>query len=71
MLRVDDLLRERELRSRVLLQVHDELVLDVAEGEEEMLRELVSEGMDGAYELSVPLEVGIGVGGETWLEAAH
>ncbi|WP_422117444.1 DNA polymerase I [Brachybacterium sp. UNK5269] len=70
MLSVDRLLRERELRSRVLLQVHDELVLDVAPGEEDALRELVAEGMGSAYELSVPLEVGIGVG-PNWLEAAH
>ncbi|MGY5764455.1 DNA polymerase I [Brachybacterium sp. DNPG3] len=70
MLRVDELLRERGLASRVLLQVHDELVLDVADGEEEQLRALVAEGMDGAYALSVPLEVGIGVG-DTWLDAAH
>ncbi|MFC7374383.1 DNA polymerase I [Brachybacterium sp. GCM10030267] len=70
MLRVDQLLRERELSSRVLLQVHDELVLDVAHGEEVALRELVAEGMGSAFELSVPLEVGIGIGAN-WLEAAH
>lgn len=70
MLRVDALLREDGLTSRVLLQVHDELVLDVAEGEEQRLRELVAEGMGSAYTLSVPLEVGIGVG-EDWLAAAH
>ena len=70
MLRVDTALRESGLTSRVLLQVHDELVLDVAEGEEEQLRALVTEGMGSAFELSVPLEVGIGVGAN-WLEAAH
>ncbi|WP_010534468.1 DNA polymerase I [Brachybacterium squillarum] len=70
MLRVQDALAEAELASRVLLQVHDELVLDVAEGEEERLRELVATGMGEAFELSVPLEVGIGVG-ENWLAAAH
>ena len=70
MLRVDAALRESGLSSRVLLQVHDELVLDVAPGEEEALRELVSDGMGGAFELSVPLEVGIGVGAN-WLEAEH
>lgn len=70
MLRVDRALREQELTSRVLLQVHDELVLEVAEGEEEQLRSLVTEGMAGAMELSVPLEVGIGVGPD-WMSAAH
>ncbi len=70
MLRVDAMLAEQELASRVLLQVHDELVLEVAEGEEEALRALITEGMGSAYELSVPLEVGIGVG-RSWLEAAH
>ena len=70
MLRVDELLREKELTSRVLLQVHDELVMDVAEGEEGQVREVVTEGMGSAFELSVPLEVGIGVG-PNWLEAAH
>ncbi|MGO2361080.1 MAG: DNA polymerase, partial [Brachybacterium tyrofermentans] len=70
MLRVDELLREKELTSRVLLQVHDELVMDVAEGEEAQVREVVTEGMGSAFELSVPLEVGIGVG-PNWLEAAH
>ena len=70
MLRVDAAVRDSGLTSRVLLQVHDELVLDVAEGEEEQLRALVTEGMGSAFELSVPLEVGIGVG-RNWLEAAH
>ena len=54
----------------MLLQVHDELVLEVAPGEVEQVREIVEDGMDSAYELSVPLEVGIGVG-RTWREAAH
>lgn len=70
MLRVDAALRDADLRSRVLLQVHDELVLDVAPGEEEDLRRIVTAGMGEAYELSVPLEVGIGVG-PNWLAAAH
>ena len=70
MLRVDEGLRDAGLTSRVLLQVHDELVLDVAPGEEEQLREVVAAGMGSAYELSVPLEVGIGVG-PNWLAAAH
>ena len=70
MLAVEERMREAGLRSRMLLQVHDELVLEVAPGEVEQVREIVEDGMDSAYELSVPLEVGIGVG-RTWREAAH
>jgi DNA polymerase-1 len=70
MLAVESRMREAGLRSRMLLQVHDELVLEVAPGELEQVREIVEDGMDSAYELSVPLEVGIGVG-RTWREAAH
>jgi len=70
MLAVESRMREAGLRSRMLLQVHDELVLEVASGEAEQVREIVEDGMDSAYELSVPLEVGIGVG-RTWREAAH
>ncbi|AXK45030.1 DNA polymerase I [Brachybacterium saurashtrense] len=70
MLAVESRMREAELRSRMLLQVHDELVVEVAPGELDRVREIVEEGMDSAYELSVPLEVGVGIG-RTWREAAH
>ncbi|WP_114856081.1 DNA polymerase I [Brachybacterium sp. YJGR34] len=70
MLAVERRMREADLASRMLLQVHDELVVEVAPGELERVREIVVEGMDGAYELSVPLEVGVGIG-RTWREAAH
>ena len=70
MLKVDEGIAEAGLSSRVLLQVHDELVLDVAAGEQERLREVVETGMGTAWKLSVPLSVGIGVG-ESWLDAAH
>ncbi|PWH05784.1 DNA polymerase I [Brachybacterium endophyticum] len=70
MLRVDADLRAAGVASRVLLQVHDELVLEVAPGELEQVRDLVVTGMGDAYEISVPLSVGVGVG-RTWLEAAH
>ncbi|GAA1486071.1 DNA polymerase I [Brachybacterium fresconis] len=70
MLAVERRMRGQELDSRMLLQVHDELVVEVAPGELETVREIVVEGMDRAYELSVPLEVGVGIGG-TWREAAH
>ncbi|NMA78831.1 MAG: DNA polymerase I [Actinomycetales bacterium] len=70
MLAVESRMREAQLTSRMLLQVHDELVIEVAAGELDQVRRIVEEGMDSAYELSVPLEVGIGTG-RTWREAAH
>ena len=70
MLRVSDAIRQEGLRSRMLLQVHDELVFEVAPGELDRLRELVVRHMGGAYELRVPLEVSVGVG-RTWEDAGH
>jgi DNA polymerase-1 len=58
------------LRSRMLLQVHDELVLEVAEGEREQVEAMVREQMGAAYHLDVPLEVSVGFG-RSWFEAAH
>jgi DNA polymerase I len=62
MLRVDRALKEAKLKSRMLLQVHDELVFEVAPGERAALEALVHEQMDAAHELTVALEVSIGVG---------
>jgi DNA polymerase-1 len=70
MLGVHGALRESGLRSRMLLQVHDELVLEIAEGEREAVEALVREHMGNAYHLSVPLEVSVGVG-RSWDAAAH
>jgi DNA polymerase-1 len=70
MLRVHRALAGAGLRSRMLLQVHDELVLEVAEGERAAVQELVCAQMGAAHELSVPLEVSVGVG-RSWDEAAH
>ena len=70
MLRVHRALTEAGLRSRMLLQVHDELVLEIAEGERTVVEELVCAQMGAAHELSVPLEVSIGVG-HSWDDAAH
>jgi DNA polymerase-1 len=58
------------LRSRMLLQVHDELVFEVAAGELGALREIAATAMAGAYGLSIPLEVSMGTG-RSWAEAAH
>ncbi|GAA4231963.1 DNA polymerase-1 [Streptosporangium album] len=70
MLNVQNALKEASLRSRMLLQVHDELVFEVAPGELETLRELVTDQMNAAYALRVPLEVSVGVG-RTWEDAGH
>ncbi|RJQ77612.1 DNA polymerase I [Pseudonocardiaceae bacterium YIM PH 21723] len=70
MLNVHDGLRDAGLRSRVLLQVHDELVLEIAAGEREQVEALVREKMAGAADLSVALEVSVG-SGRSWDDAAH
>jgi DNA polymerase I len=70
MLAVDRQIRAQGLRSRMLLQVHDELLFEVAPGELDQLRELVPAAMCGAFELTVPLDVSMGTG-QSWAEAAH
>jgi DNA polymerase-1 len=62
MIRIDRLLREQKLKSRMLLQVHDELVFEAPEAEIETLRALVKEQMEQVHPLKVPLLVDIGVG---------
>jgi DNA polymerase-1 len=70
MLNVHRALTAEGLRSRMLLQVHDELVLEVAEGERAVVEELVRREMGAAYALDVPLEVSVGYG-RSWDQAAH
>lgn len=70
MLRVDRELKKAKVNSRVLLQVHDELVVEVAKGELEMVRAIVEKEMDSAITLRVPLEVSAGEG-NNWDSAAH
>ncbi len=70
MLRVHAGLVAQGLQSRMLLQVHDELVFEVFPGERESLEALVREQMGGAADLAVPLDVSIGTG-HSWHEAAH
>ncbi|MCF6507519.1 DNA polymerase I [Blastococcus sp. MG754426] len=70
MLNVEKAIAAEGLSSRMLLQVHDELVLEVAPGEKEALEALVRREMAGAAQLSVPLEVSVGVG-SSWDAAAH
>jgi DNA polymerase-1 len=70
MLNVHRALSAEGRRSRMLLQVHDELVLEVADGEREAVEELVRREMGAAYALDVPLEVSVGYG-RSWDQAAH
>ena len=70
MLRVDSALREAGAGSRILLQVHDELVLEVAPGERGEVEALIRREMGSAVEMDVPLDVSIGVG-RSWHDAAH
>ncbi len=70
MLDVEKALDDAGMRSRMLLQVHDELVFEIGPGERETLTELVRTKMGHAVDLAVPLDVSVGVG-RSWHEAAH
>jgi DNA polymerase-1 len=70
MLGVSRALKADGLRSRLLLQVHDELVLEIAPGEQEAVEALVRREMGGAFPLTVPLDVSVGIG-RNWDEAGH
>ncbi|WP_345643970.1 DNA polymerase I [Streptomyces siamensis] len=70
MLNVDRALREADLKSRMLLQVHDEIVLEVAPGERERTEELLRREMASAVQLRAPLDVSVGTGTD-WESAAH
>jgi DNA polymerase-1 len=70
MLNVSKEINQNQLKSRLLLQVHDELILEVAQGEKDQLEEIVKTQMANAYQLRVPLDVNIGFG-LSWDLAAH
>ena len=70
MLAVDKALKDSGLKSRILLQVHDELVLEIAPGEAGEVENLVRAKMGSAYPLKAPLSVNIGIG-PSWDSAAH
>ncbi|HEY5455499.1 MAG TPA: DNA polymerase I [Acidothermaceae bacterium] len=70
MLNVDRALRDAQLKSRMLLQVHDELVFEIANGERADVEGLVRREMAAAYPLKAPLDVSVGVG-LNWDEAGH
>ena len=69
-IRVDERMRQAECQSNLLLQVHDELVFEVAPGEYELLEQIVREEMASAATLRVPLDVSVGRG-ENWQQAGH
>lgn len=68
MIKIFNSLRENNLKSKLLLQVHDELVLEVHKDELEQVKEIVESNMKNALKLNVPIEVDIGVG-KSWYEA--
>ena len=70
MLNVDVIIKQNKLKSKLLLQVHDELIFEVAPGEVQTLSDVVRKAMGSAYELKAPLDVSIGIG-SSWNEAAH
>jgi DNA polymerase-1 len=70
MLNVQRAIEKEKLKSRLLLQIHDELILEVVAGEEETLTKLVKREMGSAFPLKAPLDVNAGLG-LTWHEAAH
>ena len=70
MINVDTALKDAGLKSRMLLQVHDELLFEVADGERDAVEKLVRDQMGHAYPLDVPLEVSVGYG-RSWDSAAH
>jgi DNA polymerase-1 len=70
MLALERSIKEVGLRSQMILQVHDELILEVAPGEEERLESIVRKAMGEAFSLDVALEVNVGIG-ESWEAAAH
>ena len=70
MLKVQNAIEKEKLSSRLLLQIHDELIVEVVKGEEEQITALVKREMGAAYPLRAPLDVSAGLG-LTWHEAAH
>ena len=70
MLQVERAIKAKGLKSRILLQVHDELIFEIAEGEHDQMEKLVREEMGRAYPLKAPLDVNVGFG-KSWDLAAH
>lgn len=70
MIRAEQTLAEAHVKSRIILQIHDELVVEIAPGEGDQITELVRNAMEHAVDLAVPLDVSCGIGSD-WQLAAH
>jgi DNA polymerase-1 len=68
MIKIDDELEKLKLKSKLILQVHDELIFDCPKGEVDIIKDMIQEKMQNAYQLNVPLKVDVGEG-YNWLEA--
>ena len=68
MINIHKKLEEGKYKTKMLLQVHDELVFDCHKDELEEMKQLIQSEMENAYKLSVPLDVEVGIG-QNWLEA--
>ena len=68
MININDELKNYSLKSKLILQVHDELVFDVPLEEVDLIKKIIIDKMENAYKLKVPLTVDLGVG-NNWLEA--
>ena len=68
MINVDRAMKEAGVKSRMVLQIHDELLFDVVKGEEDIMKEIVVREMESVVKLSVPLTVECNIG-KNWLEA--
>lgn len=68
MVKVNEELKNRKFKSKLILQVHDELILNVEKDELEDIKVLVKENMESALKLSVPLDIDINLG-DTWYDA--
>ena len=68
MIKIDEKFTEQNLKTKMLLQVHDELVFEAPDEEVEIASALIKKEMESAYETTVPLLVEVGVG-DNWLEA--
>ena len=70
MIHASDALAKAKVHSRIILQIHDELVVEIAPGEAEQVTGLVRDAMEHAVDLAVPLDVSTGIGSD-WQLAAH
>ena len=68
MINISKKMKSNEFKSNMLIQVHDELIFEIHNSEIELMRKLITEEMENAYALKVPLSVDIGIG-DNWFDA--